>query len=410
MSRLRRRLVEPNRNVISPSVARCKPSGKYPSASNAGIRDATARLYHKTFPSRPWLAFVSVKPLSFNISNMHDLEHRLTWGILGTGNIARQFATGVHASRRGKLIAVGSRTLEKAQAFGQAHHIPAALGSYQAILDDPTVQAVYNSLPNNLHHEWTIKALRAGKHVLCEKPFAINMAQAEEMFDVAHQQGKVLMEAFMYRTHPLTHAVQKAIRSGAIGEVRLIRTSFCFKVSKWQGNIRFNPDLAGGVIMDVGCYCVNFSRLFAGDEPNQIHVVHHRHESGIDDLAAGTLVFPSGAIAVFSCGMSAHADNTASICGSEGYIEIPVPWKPPASGATYTIARSTPPKMENPTIKTPPPRETRTITVDGDLYGLEADAFAATVQDGTPPAVSREDTLGNQRVMDELRRQMSLDS
>jgi predicted dehydrogenase len=216
------------------------------------------------------------------------------------------------------------------------------------------------------------------------------------------------MEAFMYRTHPLTHAVQQAVASGAIGEVRLIRTSFCFKVSKWQGNIRFDPKLAGGVIMDVGCYCVNFSRLFAGAEPSAIHVVHHRHESGIDDIAAGTLVFPNNVIASFTCGMSVHADNTASICGSEGYIEIPVPWKPPASGATFTIARSTPPKMENPTTKGPPPRETRTITVDGDLYGLEADAFAATVFDGVAPAITAQDTLGNQRVIDELRRQLGV--
>jgi predicted dehydrogenase len=334
------------------------------------------------------------------------MSDRLAWGILGTGNIARQFATGVNASRRGRLVAVASRTDEKARTFGQAHHISAAYGSYQQLLDDPTVTAVYNSLPNNLHHEWTVKALRAGKHVLCEKPFAINLAEAQEMFDVARQEGKLLMEAFMYRTHPLTHAVQQAVDSGAIGEVRLIRTSFCFKVSKWQGNIRFDPKLAGGVIMDVGCYCVNFSRLFAGAEPSAIHVVHHRHESGIDDIAAGTLVFPNNVIASFTCGMSVHADNAASICGSEGYIEIPVPWKPPASGATFTIARSTPPKMENPAGKAPPPRETRTVTVDGDLYGLEADAFAATVFDGVAPAVSREDTRGNPRVIDELRKQI----
>ena len=334
------------------------------------------------------------------------MNDRLAWGILGTGNIARQFAAGVNASRRGRLAAVGSRSSEKARDFGQAHHIATAHGSYQALLDDPAVTAVYNSLPNNLHHEWTIKALRAGKHVLCEKPFAVSLEQAQEMFDVAAKQGKVLMEAFMYRTHPLTHAVQQSVASGAIGEVRLIRTSFCFKVSKWQGNIRFDPKLAGGVIMDVGCYCVNFSRLFAGAEPSQIHVVHHRHETGIDDMAAGTLVFPNGVIASFSCGMSLHADNTASICGSEGYVEIPIPWKPPASGASFTIARSTPPKMENPSVKVPPPRETRTITVDGDLYGLEADAFAATVFDGALPPITREDTLGNQRVIDELRKQI----
>jgi xylose dehydrogenase (NAD/NADP) len=259
----------------------------------------------------------------------------LAWGILGTGNIARQFAVGVNASRRGGLCAVGSRTIEKSRQFAAAHRIATPHGSYQALLDDPQVHAVYNSLPNNLHHAWTIKALRAGKHVLCEKPFAVNFEQAREMFDVARQQKKVLVEAFMYRTHPLTHAVIEAVRGGAIGQARLIRSSFCFKASQWQDNIRFDPALAGGVMMDVGCYCINFSRLFAGGEPERVHVVHHRHESGVDDVAAGTLVFPSGVIASFTCGMSVHADNTASICGSEGYVEIPVPWKPPASGATY---------------------------------------------------------------------------
>jgi predicted dehydrogenase len=333
---------------------------------------------------------------------------RLAWGVLGTGNIARQFAVGVNASRRGRLAAVGSRDGGKAGAFAAAHQIPAAHGSYEALIADPAVEAVYVSLPNNLHHEWTVKALRAGKHVLCEKPFALDVGQAQEMFDVARREGRVLMEAFMYRTHPLTHAVQREVAGGAIGRVRLIRASFCFKVTKWQDNIRFNPALHGGVIMDVGCYCINFARLYAGEEPSAVHVVHHRHETGVDDLAAGTLVFPGGVIATFSCGMTAHADNTSSICGTEGYIEIPVPWKPPASGATYTVGRSTPPKMENTGTPAVPPRQTRTVTVDGDLYGLEADAFAASVFDGAAPAVNERDTLGNQRVLDEVRRQIGV--
>jgi xylose dehydrogenase (NAD/NADP) len=334
------------------------------------------------------------------------MTKRLTWGILGTGNIARQFAIGVNASARCNLMAVGSRSPEKSASFARTHSLPAAYPSYQQLIEDPAIQAVYNSLPNNLHHEWTIKALQAGKHVLCEKPFATSLAQAQEMFEVAHRQGKLLMEAFMYRTHPLTHAIIDTVTSGAIGEIKLIRSSFCFKVSKWQGNIRFSPQLAGGVIMDVGCYCLNFSRLYAKAEPTQIHVVHHRHESGVDDIAAGTLVFPNGIIATFNCGMSVHADNTATICGSEGYLEIPIPWKPPAQGATFKIARSIPPKMDNPAIKSPPPRETRTITVEGDLYGMEADSFAASALDGAPAAVSREDTLGNQVALDEVRRQM----
>jgi predicted dehydrogenase len=332
---------------------------------------------------------------------------KLEWGILGTGNIAWQFAVGVAASRRGRLAAVASRTADKAALFANTHNAPTAYGSYDQLLSDPAITAVYNSLPNHLHHEWTIKALQAGKHVLCEKPFALSLGEAQEMFDVADRHGRVLMEAFMYRTHPVTHAIIDKVRGGAIGQVKLIRASFCFKVSKWQGNIRFNAKLHGGVIMDVGCYCVNFARLFAAAEPTAVHLVHQRHESGVDDVAAGTLVFPNGVIATFSCGMTVHADNTSSICGTEGYVEIPVPWKPPARGATFTIGRSTPPKMENPGSQpAPPPRQSFTVDTDGELYGIEADSFAATVFDGTAPAVTREDTLGNQRVMDELRRQI----
>jgi predicted dehydrogenase len=333
------------------------------------------------------------------------MSDRLAWGILGTGNIARQFAAGVNASRRTRLASVGSRDPAKAADFARTHAIARPADSYESLVADPDVQAVYVSLPNNLHHEWTIKALRAGKHVLCEKPFATSLAQAREMFDLARQAGKVLIEAFMYRAHPLTHAVMNAVDSGAIGQVRLIRTSFCFKINQWRGNIRFDPALDGGVLMDVGVYCTSFSRFFAKSEPDKIHVLHHRHESGVEDIVAAALAFPSGVLASFTCGMSVHADNAATICGSEGYIEIPIPWKPPPRGATFTIARSTPPRMDQPNVKPPPPRQTHTVDTDGELYGLEADAFAAAVLDGAPPFVTPQDTLGNQRVLDELRRQ-----
>jgi predicted dehydrogenase len=332
----------------------------------------------------------------------------LAWGILGTGNIARQFSVGVNACRRGRLASVASRDPAKAAAFAQTHNIPHHARSYEDLLADPSIDVIYVSLPNNLHHDWTIKALRAGKHVLCEKPFATSLARAQEMFEAARRAGKVLIEAFMYRAHPLTQAVIEAVNSGVIGNVRLIRTSFCFKVSKWQGNIRFDPGLDGGVLMDVGVYCTNFARLFAKSEPDRVHVFHRRHGSGVDDIIAGMLGFPNGVLASFSCGMTVHADNTASICGDEGYLEIPVPWKPPSKGATFTIARSTPPKMEGAGVKVPPPREIRTIGDVGELYALEADAFADTVLDGAPPFVTAEDTLGNQKVLDELRRQMSM--
>ena len=331
----------------------------------------------------------------------------LRWGILGTGNIARQFVAGVTASQRGTPAAVGSRTIDAAQAFAQTHGVARAHGSYDALLADSAVDAIYVSLPNQLHHEWTIRALEAGKHVLCEKPFAATEAQAAEMFDAAKKANRLVMEAFMYRTHPLTHAVIEAVRGGLIGELRLIRTSFCYRSSRVEGNIRFDEALAGGGLMDVGCYCVDFSRLVAGAEPTHIHAVGRLHESGVDDCVAGALRFPGGVVASFTCGMTVQADNSAYICGSDGYIEIPVPWKPLPPEATFVIAHSTPPKMDGgPRAGVPIPRDVRRVPVTRNVYAYEADAFAVAVQDGLPLPITPADTLGNMRVIEELKRQV----
>jgi predicted dehydrogenase len=332
------------------------------------------------------------------------MADELRWGILGSGNIARQFATGLKSSRRTAVVAAGSRNLETARDFAGQRGIPRAYGSYEDLLADPDVDAVYNSLPNSLHHEWTIKALRAGKHVLCEKPFAMDLRQSVEMFNVARQTGRVLVEAFMYRSHPLTKAVVATVRSGAIGDVRLIRTSFCYRTTKIDGNVRFVPDLGGGALMDVGCYCIDFSRLIAGAEPTTVHASARLHPTGVDEVVVGTMHFPGDVLASFTAGIGLQADNTAYVCGTEGYIEIPVPWKPPVTGAIYTIARATPPKQDDPAPVKVPPRETRTVDADRELYALEADDFAATVLDGKPPAVSEADTLGNMAVIGEVRR------
>jgi predicted dehydrogenase len=335
---------------------------------------------------------------------------RLRWGILGTGNIARQFADGVlKSAQRCRLTAVGSRSSESATAFAQPREIRSVHGSYEALLADPNVEAIYNSLPNSMHHEWTIRALRAGKHVLCEKPFALTRTEAEAMFAEARKAGRVLVEAFMYRSHPLTHAMIDAVRGGEIGELKLVRTSFCYKTSRVDGNVRFDRKLGGGGLMDVGCYCINFSRMLAGEEPTEIHASAHMHERGVDDLLVATLKFRSGVVASFTCGMCVHADNTAYVCGTDGFIEIPIPWKPPVTGAQYTLARSTPPKMDLAAgAQQRPPRETRTIDAGKELYALEADDFAAAVLDGKPPALTEADTLGNMAVLDEIRRQIGL--
>lgn len=328
----------------------------------------------------------------------------LRWGILGTGNIARQFCAGAKTSRRATLVAVGSRSPETAQAFARDWGIPAH-GSYEDVLKRDDVDAIYLSFPNSLHHQWTIRALDAGKHVLCEKPLACSLSEASEMFAAARRNGRVLDEAFMYRAHPLTRAVVETIRSGAIGQVKLIRSSFCYRTRKVEGNIRFDAALAGGALMDIGCYCIDFSRLIATADPLQVRAFGKLHERGVDDYAVGAMDYPGGIVASFTCGMTLQADNTAYVCGDEGWVEVPVPWKPPPTGATYVIGRGTPPKQDG-AVKAPPPREVRTVDAGQDLYGIEADHFAATVLDGTAPLLSEAESLSNMRVLEEMRRQV----
>jgi predicted dehydrogenase len=334
---------------------------------------------------------------------------KIRWGFLGTGNIARQFAAGVRGSHRGVLQAVGSRALEGAEEFAQSQGALRAHGSYAALLADAEVDAVYNALPNSMHHEWTIRALEAGKHVLCEKPFAATLAEAKEMFAAARRAKRVLVEAFMYRSHPQTLAVQKAVASGAIGELRLIRSSFCYRTTRIDDNIRFSAGLAGGALMDIGCYCLNLARLFTGSDPISLSAAGRVHASGVDEAAAGVLLFPGGVLASFTCGMTAAADNTAYLCGTEGYIEIAVPWKPQPGKAGFTIRRGTPPKMElggkRPVAPAP---EYVAVAADGDLYGYEADDFAAAVLDGAAPRVSEADTLAVQSQLDVLRQKVGV--
>lgn len=333
---------------------------------------------------------------------------RLNWGIVGTGNIAKQFAEGVRASTRGTLAAVASRSAESAGTFGDAFSIPTRHASYDAILRDPSVDAIYLSLPNSMHREWTIRALDAGKHVLCEKPLSLKSADVEAMFDAAERNKRVFIEAFMYRAHPQTRAILDTIQSGAIGNVKHLRTSFCFRVREAAGNIRFDAALDGGALMDVGCYCVSFSRLIAGGDPVEMQAVAVKRD-GIDELTSGVLKFANGITSEFVCGMSLQADNTATICGDEGYLEIGWPWKPPTGGSQIVVRGAIPPrqdqKVPGATMAAPP---ARAIDVPNDqpLYAIEADAFAASVLDGAPPFVSREESVGNARTIERIRSQI----
>lgn len=327
----------------------------------------------------------------------------LRLGILGTGNIASQFARDLDGSERCEAVAVGSRSQASADAFADRFEIPHRHGSYDALLADDSVQAVYVSLPNSMHHDWTLRALAAGKHVLCEKPLAVTAEQAGEMFDAADRAGRLLVEAFMYRSHPQTAKALELVRSGAIGRLKLIRTSFCYRTQKTAAaeNVRFDAALAGGAMRDIGCYCVDLARLLTQADPQAVACDAVMHAAGVDEYAAGSLRFEGGVLASFACGMTLQADNAACLCGEEGYIRIPVPWKPPVSQALIEVHTMTPPRQDGKAGGGPQETAIR-LDAPASLYALEADAFAAAVLDGAAPAVSREDSMSNARTMDAL--------
>jgi predicted dehydrogenase len=311
---------------------------------------------------------------------------KLQWGILGTGNIAQQFCTGLAGCKTGTAAAVGSRRRESAEAFAQRFGIPKSYANYEGLIADPHIDAVYVSLPNSLHCEWTLRAIQAGKHVLCEKPIAASENEAKKMFDAAREAGKVLIEAFMYRAHPQTREVMEKLRASAIGEVKLVRTSFCFRTNKVEGNIRFDRDLAGGALMDIGCYCISFSQMAARSDVVEMAASGLLHRGGVDEIVAGSLKFANGVIAGFTCGMTVQADNTAYIFGTDGHIEIPRPWKPLAEDARYKVNG-----------------QEYVVNAGRDVFGVEADVFAASVKDGAPPFFSEAESLATIKILDKLR-------
>lgn len=256
----------------------------------------------------------------------------MRWGIISTGHIAGKFADALRLSGSQQLIAVASRDQARAEAFAGEQGGARAYGSYEALLADPQVEAVYIGLPNSLHAEWSIKAAEAGKHILCEKPLGVSRAEAATMFEAARANGVWLMEAFMYRFHPRTLALIELLRAGAIGQVRLIRASFSFCATN-PADVRLNAELAGGALMDVGCYCVNLARLAAGAAPVRATAAARWAASGVDETLAGTLEYPNGAIALISCSLASSFHQHIQIVGSEGSIDSDGAFNLPADQA-----------------------------------------------------------------------------
>jgi predicted dehydrogenase len=246
------------------------------------------------------------------------------WGIVSTADINRKVIPGAHASGKVDLLAVASRDRARADAYASKWEIPRAYGSYEELLADPELEAVYISLPNTLHAEWSIKALDAGKHVLCEKPFSRHPEEVEASFDAAERNGRLLSEAFMYRHNPQTAKLAELVREGAIGQLRLIRSAFSYGLYD-EENIRLRTDVEGGALMDVGCYNVSGSRLLGG-EPERVWGEAWYGPSGTDWVFTGTLRFPGDVIATFDCGTALVERDELEAIGSEGSLFLDDPW------------------------------------------------------------------------------------
>jgi predicted dehydrogenase len=254
-------------------------------------------------------------------------ERILNWGLLSTARINRALITPLRASPRNRLTAVASRDLGHAQAYAAEWGIPRAFGSYEAMLADPDIDVVYISLPNSLHAEWSMKAMQAGKHVLCEKPLAITVAAVDAIAEAARTTGKVVAEAFMYRHHPQTLKVKDLVDGGAIGSLQVIRGGFTFPLAN-PANIRLIADLGGGGIWDVGCYPISYIRTVAGAAPTEVFGWQVTGESGVDVVFTGQMRFPNGVLGQFDSGFRAPERMLMEFIGSEGTIDLVNSFKP----------------------------------------------------------------------------------
>jgi xylose dehydrogenase (NAD/NADP) len=307
-------------------------------------------------------------------------------GFLSTARINDALLAGAEGMDDVEVVAVASRDAERAAAYAAERGIPRFHGSYEALLADDELDAVYISLPNRLHHDWTLAALAAGKHVLCEKPYSRRPAEVEEAFDAADAAGLVLTEAFMWRHHPQAKRFAELVRQGAVGELRLIRAAFSFLLTR-EGDVRLDPELDGGALMDVGCYCVSGSRLLAG-EPGRVTGVEVPRD-GVDLRFAGTLEFPSGVLAHFDCGFDLPGRGELTAVGSEGELVLLDPWLARTEGIELRRPGGT----------------TEWIEVESaNRYRCQWADFAAAVRGDAEPLLGRADALGQARTIAALYR------
>jgi predicted dehydrogenase len=321
-------------------------------------------------------------------------EGVVRWGVLSTANINHKVVPATQAAARCEVVAIGSRDRSRAEAASAEFGIARAYGSYEELLADPEVDAVYVPLPNDLHERWTIAAARAGKHVLCEKPLAMNAAEAERMIAACEEAGVLLMEAFMYRLHPTWVKVRELVDGGRIGDLRAVQSWFSY-FNDDPANIRNIAASGGGALYDVGCYTVNLSRMLFGAEPVSVQgSVHRDPEMGVDVLTSGVLDFPGG-VATFTCSTRAEPDQRVHVYGTKGRISIEIAFNIPLDLPTrvFVTAGGDPPVAPDTEVLTFEP---------ANQYTIQAERFAAAILDETPVPIPPADAVANLRVIEEL--------
>jgi xylose dehydrogenase (NAD/NADP) len=323
---------------------------------------------------------------------MTETDGKVRLGILSTAHINRLVIPGAHASDKVELVAVASRDQSRAEEYAREWGIERAYGSYDALLGDPDVDAVYISLPNTMHCEWSLKAIEAGKHVLCEKPFSRHAEEVEQAFDAAERAGRLLSEAFMFRHNPQTGRLAELVVEGAIGELRVVRAAFSYSLYDAQ-NIRLRTDVEGGSLMDVGCYCVSGSRLLAG-EPGTVLGRAYTGPSGTDWVFAGSMGFPGDVLAQFDCGTCLPNRDELEAIGTDGSLFLDDPWH-----------------CQTPVIELRRDGEVERIQLDPvDSYRLELENLADAIRGEAPLLLGREDAVAQARALEALHRSAESDA
>ena len=306
------------------------------------------------------------------------------WGILSTARINRLVLAGARQSDRLKVVAIASRDLARARSFAREHGIDRAYGSYERLLEDTEVEAVYLPLPNALHVEWSLRALEAGKHVLCEKPLTRRPAEVDGLYDAAERADRLVMEAFMYRHHPQTRRLEELVGQGAIGQLRLVRSAFSFTLAR-RADVRLSRELDGGSLMDVGCYCVSGSRVLAG-EPEQVQAQAVAGESGVDVRFTATMRFSGDVLGHFDCGFDLPHRSALEVVGSEGSLLVADPWH-----------------CRRPGIELHRDDGVERISIEpADSYQLQLENLSDAIRGDAAPLLDRGDALGQARALEAL--------